>query len=381
MTSPTPARDDEVRVGTVELFFDLVFVFTITQVTIMIAADPSWTRVAQAELIFGNVWYLYGAYAWLTNAVPPRGTTFRLLLFVGMLGFFVVALAAPSAFDDNGLAFGIGYAVATAINTILFLRTDPETVTRTLGRFRPFNASAAALVLAGGIASGGLRWAFWIAAFVVHWGEAPIFGVTDVGVRGGHFVERHGLLLLIALGESVIAVGSSLDGGELGTGELVSAVLGLTLAGTLWWLYFDGDDARAGRALYDATPRRRALLALYGFGYGFLLVLGGIIVLAAGLERSLPHYDRAVDGWTAAFLGAGVAAYVTGLALLRVLLGIGRADVRFVVAGLAVVTVVVGLWASGLAQVATLVAVVLAGILVEARTSPNRDDISDRRSP
>ena len=379
MGVPLPGRDDAARVSTVELFFDLVFVFTITQVTIMVAHDPSWTRVAQAELIFGNVWYLYGAYAWLTNAVPPRGTAFRLLLFVGMLGFFVLALAAPGAFDDNGLAFGIGYAVATIVNTVLFLRTDPDTVTRTFGRFRPFNASAAALILAGGIATGGLRWALWIAAFLVHWTEAPIFGVTDVGVRGGHFVERHGLLLIIALGESVIAVGSSLDSSSLGTGELVSAVLGLTLAGALWWLYFDGDDERAERALYDATPRRRALLALYGFGYGFLLVLGGVIVLAAGLERSLPHYDRAVDGWTAAFLGAGVAAYVAGLALLRWLLGIGRADVRVAVAAVAVATVVVGLWASGLAQVATLVAVVLAGIVVESRYRRDPDALDDGR--
>ena len=373
-------RDDEVRVSTVELFFDLVFVFTITQVTILVAHDPSWTRVAEAELVFGNVWYLYGAYAWLTNAVSPRGTTFRLLLFLGMVGFFVMALAIPGAFDDDGLAFGIGYTIATVVNTVLFLRTDPETVTRTFGRFRPFNATAAALVLTGGIASGGLRWALWIAAFLVHWTEAPLFGVTDVGVRGGHFVERHGLLLLITLGESVIAVGSSLDSGSLGAGELISAVLGLALAGALWWLYFDGDDARAERVLYEATPRRRALLALYGFGYGFLLVLGGIIVLAAGLERSLPHYDRAVDGWTAGFVAGGVAAYVAGLALLRVLFGIGRADVRFTIAVVAVITVPVGLWTSGLAQVATLVVVVVTGILIEAHLEPDVDHTTDRSS-
>jgi low temperature requirement protein LtrA len=379
MTARIPNRDDELRVSTVELFFDLVFVFTLTQVTIMVAHHPSWTRVAEAELIFANVWYLYGAYAWLTNAVPPRGATFRLLLFLGMVGFFVVALAVPGAFDDNGLAFGVGYALATVVNTVLFLRTDPETVTRTFGRFRPFNATAAALVLAGGFANGGWRWALWIAAFLVHWTEAPLFGVTDVGVRGGHFVERHGLLLLIALGESVIAVGSSLDAASLGTGELVSAVVGLTLVGALWWLYFDGDDDRAERALYDATPRRRALLALYGFGYGFLLVLGGVIVLAAGLERSLPHYDRAVDGWTAAFVAGGVATYVTGLALLRTLLGIGRADIRFAIAVVAVASVVVGLWGSGLAQVVTLTVVVVAGIVVESRAEPNHTSERRRR--
>ena len=375
-----PDRDDEARVSTVELFFDLVFVFTITQVTITVAHGPSWTRVAEAELVFGNVWYLYGAYAWLTNAVPPRGTRFRLLLFLGMVGFFVMALAIPGAFDDDGLAFGIGYTIATAVNTVLFLRTDPETVTRTFGRFRPFNATAAALVLAGGFASGGLRWALWIAAFLVHWTEAPLFGVTDVGVRGGHFVERHGLLLLITLGESVIAVGSSIDSGSLGAGELISAVLGLALAGALWWLYFDGDDDRAERVLYEATPRRRALLALYGFGYGFLLVLGGVIVLAAGLERSLPHYDRAVDGWTAGFVAGGVAAYVAGLALLRVLFGIGRADVRFTIAVVAVITVPVGLRTSGLAQVATLVVVVVTGILIEAHLEPDVDHTTDRSS-
>jgi low temperature requirement protein LtrA len=361
------ANDEEVRVSTIELFFDLVFVFTITQVTLMITADPSLARVAQAELIFGNLWYMYGAYAWLTNATSPDGRGYRLLLLVGMGGFLLAAISAPLAFGDNAAVFGVAYLVLTLVNTVLFLQADPETVTRRLGRLRPFNLVAALLILAAGFLDGPLQWICWVLAFLVHWTEAPLFSVTDVGVRSTHFVERHGLILLIALGESVIAVGATLSGQPLDGLDVVVAALGLALVAALWWLYFDGDDARAEARLATSGPAERARLALYGYGYGFFLVLGGIVLLAAGLHGAVLHHDDSLHAWDAIALGGGLGITLGGLGLLRGLLRIGAPGARLVAAVLACATIPLGVAATGGAQLVATVVIVVVLAAVETR--------------
>jgi low temperature requirement protein LtrA len=359
------APTDDVRVSTVELFFDLVFVFTITQVTLLITADPSWARLAQAALVFGNVWYMYGAYAWLTNARPPQETVYRLLLLLAMAAFLLLAVSTPRAFGDNSAVFGIAYLVVTLVNTVLFLRVDPSTVTRRGGRLRPFNLTAALLILGAGFADGALQWGLWVLAFLVHWTEAPLFQVTDIGIRSTHFVERHGLILIITLGESVVAVGVALSGHRLGSGDVAIALLGLVVVASLWWLYFDGDDTRAEQRLARSSPRERAHLAIYGFGYGFLVILGGIIVLAAGLHGAVEHYDTAVPRWDAALLAAGAAASIAGIALLRRVLRIGPVLPRLLGAGAVLLTVPIGRAGSGLAQVAAVAAVLVAVVAFE----------------
>jgi low temperature requirement protein LtrA len=133
----------ETRVSTVELFFDLVFVFTITQLTSLLTEDPSALGVARMILVFGNVWWMYGGYAWLTNAVPPREPGLRLLMLVGMAGFLVVALAIPHAFDAGGVAFGLGYLVVTLVHTGMFLRSTHESTLRAMVRLGPFKAITA----------------------------------------------------------------------------------------------------------------------------------------------------------------------------------------------------------------------------------------------
>jgi low temperature requirement protein LtrA len=135
-------------VSSIELFFDLVFVFTITQLTSLLVAEPTWTGLARVVLLFGNIWWMYGGYAWLTNSVPPREPATRLLMLVGMGGFLVVALAIPRAFGDSGVVFGIGYLVVTLVHTGLFLRSSEGSAVKAMARLGPFNAVTAALVLA-----------------------------------------------------------------------------------------------------------------------------------------------------------------------------------------------------------------------------------------
>jgi low temperature requirement protein LtrA len=198
--------------------------------------------------------------------------------------------------------------------------------------------------------------------------------ITAVGgfrIRAQHFVERHGLIVLIALGESVVAIGVGVQGREMTAGVVVTSILSLALASAMWWLYFDGEDERAERALDEASSARNPWLALFAFGYAFLPVLGGIIVVAAGVKQAVLRYDQPATAATAWFLAAGVAAYVAALVLLRAILDTGPLTPRLVVAGGALLTVVAGLAVSPEAQLGALTFVIGAGIVFEL-LSPSR---------
>src|SRR5919201_2670158 len=158
--------ETEERVSSLELFFDLVFVFTITQLTTLLAHVPTLAGVLQTTVIFGNVWWMYGGYAWLTNAVPPRELGVRLLLLVGMGGFLLVALSIPTAFRGGGAAFGVGYLIVTLVHTGVFLRVSQQSVLKAMLGLGPFNIITAALLLAGGLATGSTRVVLFAAGFV-----------------------------------------------------------------------------------------------------------------------------------------------------------------------------------------------------------------------
>jgi low temperature requirement protein LtrA len=360
---------DDVRVSTIELFFDLVFVFTITQLTSLLTSEPNAAGLARVVLIFGNVWWMYGGYAWLTNAVPPRQPELRLLLLLGMAGFLVVALAVPDAFGDNGVAFGVGYLVVTLVHTALFLRSTEESTVRAMSRLGPYNAITAFLLLAAGFTDGAGQWTLWTAAFVLHWASPLVTPVGDFPIRAGHFVERHGLIVLIALGESIVAIGIGVQGEELTSGLLVTAVLGLALAAALWWLYFDGEDERAERSLREAPDTRNPWLGLFAFGYAYLAILAGIIVLAAGVKKAVVDYADPATAEVAWFLAGGVAVYMVGLAVFRMVLGTGLVGPRFAIAGVALATVFAGFAISLEAQLAALALTVTAGIVLEPRAT------------
>jgi len=362
----------EIRVSTVELFFDLVFVFTITQLTSLLVRDPTVIGLARVALVFGNVWWMYGGYAWLTNAVPPRDLVLRLLVLAGMAGFLVVALAIPDAFGNSGVAFGVGYLVVTLVHTWMFLRSTEESTLRAMVRLGPFNAITAVLLLIAGFTSGAVQWALWLCGFVLHWITPYFIRVSGFRIRAAHFVERHGLIVLIALGESVVAIGIGVMGRDLGSGLVLTAVLGLAVAAALWWLYFDGEDERAERALDAANRDRRPWLALYAFGYAFLPILAGIIVFAASVKLAIVRYAQPVTAPAAWFLATGVAAYVLGLVWFRRLLGIGSLGVRLMIAALALLTGIVGLAVSPEAQLGALVAILGGGVIVESRLLSRR---------
>jgi low temperature requirement protein LtrA len=355
----------EVRVSTIELFFDLVFVFAITQLTSLLAGEPTVVGLGRVVLIFGNLWWIYGGYAWLTNAVPPREPVLRLLLLLSMGGFLVVALAIPTAFDGGGVAFGVGYLLVTLVHTGMFLLSSHESAVRAMRRLGPANAITAALLLLAGFTQGLLQWTLWTAAFGLHWVSPFFTAVPGFPIRAAHFVERHGLIVLIALGESIVAVGIGMAGHGLQVDRVVTAVLGLVLAAALWWLYFDGEDERAERVLDAAGVDRATWLALYGFGYAFLPILSGIVVFAAGVKNAVVQSGEPLTASAAWLLAAGVGTYLVGLAWFRRLLGIGPVGARLAIAGAVLPSAMIGLAISPEAQLGVLATLVVGGVLAE----------------
>jgi low temperature requirement protein LtrA len=369
VTEPTQVE----RVSTLELFFDLVFVFTITQFTALLANDVSWAAVGRIIVMLGAIWWMYSGYAWLTNAVAPNSTYRRFLLLVGMAGFLVIALAIPQAFAASaatGWAFGIGYFVVNAVHTTLFISVGgAKQAMRLIG---PSNLLTASLILVGGFVPTPARIWLWTVAVFVQLISPYVRPLGGFQIGPAHFVERHGLVIIVALGESLVAVGVGLSL-HLEIGLLVVAVLALTLSYFLWWAYFGGDEIRAEHAMEAIKdPRRRALAALNAFGYAHWPMLLGIIALSAGLKKLALHPFDALTLGQATTLGGGVALFLAGDIAFRVLLHIGRPWLRILSTAGALVTIPLG-QVRGLAQLGALVAVMVVPLSVDGYRSFQRD--------
>jgi low temperature requirement protein LtrA len=354
------------RVSTLELFFDLVFVFTITQLTAVLSDDPTARGLLRVVLMLGVIYYMYGGYAWLTNAVAPDRAARRLLLLGGMAGFLVLALAVPRAFSEGDVAFGVAYLAIVSIHAGLFTRAGLTNTIRAVIRLTPFNLVSALLVLAAVVVEGTAAYLLWAAAFALEWFTPRAAGTGGYRIAPAHFVERHGLVVIVALGESIVAIGIGAADLPVDLALASVAVLGLLLAACLWWAYFGGDDTRAERALAAVPDDRRGWVAICAFGYWHLLMLLGIIVLAAGLKDVIGHAFDPLDLAHALMLGGGTALFLAGDVLFRRTLAIGPGGLRAAAAALALATVPLGLTVAALAQLAALLLVLAASLAAEA---------------
>ncbi|MBG0830587.1 low temperature requirement protein A [Planomonospora sp. ID67723] len=361
---PAPP-ETELRVSTLELFFDLVFVFTVTQLTQLIAdgiRDGEPISVLQVLLVFGVIWWMYAGYAWLTNAIPPVRPARRVLILLGMAGFLIVALAIPSAFDDGGMAFAAGYLLLILVHAGLYLQA-----TAAFARVVPFNLGGVALIGVASLLDPPYNYLLWGAAVLLLWGSPYFIGQKGFQLKPEHIVERHGLLVIVALGESIVALGIGAQGLPVGFALGLTAVLGLALAAGLWWIYFGGDDeTHAEHALAGSEPVRRTRLVLGAYFYAHIPMLLGIVAVAAGVKKVIGHPVDPLKLSAAVTLAAGVTLFLAGSAWFRRVLGIAGNRLRAVGAAAAPVTVVLGLW-SALAQLAVLVALLTAVIVLERR--------------
>jgi low temperature requirement protein LtrA len=358
------------RVTTLELFFDLVFVFTLTQLTTVLFEAPNARGLLRVVVMLGVIWWMYGGYAWMTNAVNANTTPRRLVLFAAMGAYFVLALSIPDAFGGTGLAFGIAYLLVVVLHSALFTQATVASAVRAILTLAPYNLFAALVVVTGGALGGTAQYLLWGAAGLFEW-STPLFrGTSGFLIAPAHFVERHGLVVIIAIGESVVAIGFGASQLPVDGSLVAVAAVGLALSACLWWLYFGGDDERAEHALTALPQLERAQASVRAFGYWHMPMLLGIIAIAAVSREATAHPFSSLTWARAAILGGGVAAYLAGDVAFRAELGIGRGRWRAAGVLVALAVIPVGVRVSPFAESAVLVAVLLAVIVAEARALP-----------
>ena len=319
----------ERRVTPLELFFDLVFVFALTQVTGFLADHLTWVGMIQGAALLVVLWWAWAGYVWLTNAVPAEEVIpARLVILTAMAAMLVASLAVPAAFGTYGVLFGLSYFVVRLLQVLLYaLATGgtPET-RRAILRLSTGFLLAPALLVVAGFLDGFAQGLLWVFALAIDYGVAFVGGVSGFRVHAGHFVERHGLVVIIALGESIVAVGVGVSGLAIGAGVIVAVVLGVALAAGLWWAYFDLVMLAAERRLTRAKGEERARLARDSYSYLHLPMVAGIIFVALGVKQTLAHVGDPLGIIPAAALCGGVALYLLGHNAFR-LRDVGSASV------------------------------------------------------
>jgi low temperature requirement protein LtrA len=302
----------EERVKPLELFFDLVFVLALTQCTALMAATPTWSGLAKGMLVLGVLWWSWVGYAWLTSVVDPEEGVVRFAIFAAMAALLVAALCVPQAFDSLALLFACSYAVVRIAHIVLFTvasRDDPG-LRRSVVGLAGSTAIGVGLLLLASLADGGVQGGLWALALLLDMGGPFLFGSEGWMLIPAHFAERHGLIVIIALGESIVALGVGAQAG-VDAGVVVAAVLGIAVAAELWWLYFDVVALVAGRRLSNAAAgRERNEIARDSFSYLHLPMVAGIVLLALGLKKTLAHVGDPLELVPAVALLGGVALYL-----------------------------------------------------------------------
>jgi len=350
------------KVRPVELFLDLVFVFTISQITGLVAHPHGLTSYLQAALVFASLMWIYDGFAWLTSNITFSRDFESWLMFAAMVGFFLMAVAIPTVAGRGGVLFAAGLLLVTLIHALMFTFTSTSSA-RAIYSVAPYNFASALLVLAAGVVPHPWNLVLWTLGIGLLVGAVLSRSEVQFSLSPRHFAERNGLLILIALGESIFGLGLGATGLHLSPTLILYVVLGLLLSAHLWWSYFGPDAERVEHVMVSASPTRRGHLALYGFGAGHFLMLSGIILTAAALEVGIHAPTHAVSTATAWNLSGGLALYFVGDVYFRRVMGLGPGRLRLLLAFLLLATVPLGLTFSALAQ---LLVVVLILVLVFA---------------
>jgi low temperature requirement protein LtrA len=305
-------QGNEHKVTPLELFFDLVFVFAITQVTKLVTNEPTWAGALHGMLVLAAVWWAWTTYAWLTSATDVDEGGVRLAMLAAMGAMLGVALAVPGAFGADAVLFGVAYLLVRVLHFILstiVARDDPER-RGVLLRFAPTAAFGTSLILIAAFLGGNARVAVWVVALTVDYLGPAVIGMgRGWRIAPEHFAERYGLIILIALGESIIAIGVG-AGFTLTAGVIVAAALGLTVVSALWWLYFDVAAILARRPLIHSIGIDRARLARDAYSYLHLPMIAGIVLFAFALKTTIRHVGETLPTLPAVALCGGAALYL-----------------------------------------------------------------------
>jgi low temperature requirement protein LtrA len=322
MTNVLRSRDAHARVTYVELFFDLVFVFAVTQLSHTLLEHLSLTGALQTLLLLLAVWWVWIYTCWFTNWADPDRTAVRVMLFVLMLAGLALSAAIPGAFGDQGLLFASAYAFMQVARTVFMcaaLRRHDERNFRNFRRIACWLALSAVFWLAGGFAAGAERVALWVIALGIEY-LAPVAGfavpglgrstTTDWKIDGAHMAERCALFVIIALGESILITGATaakLPATAATTAAFVAAFVGSV---AMWWIYFNIGAERGSRQLAGSADPGRIARAVYT--YLHLPIVAGIVVCAVADELVIAHPYGHVEAAAAAVILGGPAIYLLG---------------------------------------------------------------------
>jgi low temperature requirement protein LtrA len=307
------------RVLPLELFFDLVFVLALTQSTALISDHPTWDGVAQGMLVLGVLWWSWTAYAWLTSVVDPEEGAVRIAIFAAMAAFLIVALCVPEAFGDLALTFAVAYAGVRFAQIALFLIAsgDDPALRKSVTGLAISTAIGVGLLVGAAFLDGVGQGALWALALLLDMAGPYFFGAEGWKLVPEHFAERHGLIIIIALGESIVAIGVAADVG-LDAGVVAAAVLGIGLASAMWWVYFDVVALVSARRLARAEEgRERNELARDSYSYMHFVLVAGVILLAFGIKKVLGHVEDPLKVVPAFGLLGGLAVYLLGHVAFR----------------------------------------------------------------
>ena len=358
------------RVTPLELFFDLVFVLALTQCTALMAAEPTWTGLVKGLLVLGVLWWSWVGYAWLTSVLDPEEGGVRIVMFAAMAALLVAALCVPRAFGDEALLFAIAYGAIRAAHIALFMlasRDDPRLRQSVLGLAGGSAIGVGLLVAASGV-DGWLQGAFWALALLLDMGEPFLFGSEGWSLEHpGHFAERHGLIIIIAIGESIVAIGIGASSG-VDAGVVAAAILGIAVAAAVWWLYFDVVSMLAERDLTSLPAGRvRNERARDTYSYLHFPMVAGIVLGALGLKKTLADVGGELDTVTAFAMLGGTSLYLLGHVGQR-LRNVGTVNTyRLVSAALLLALIPLAVELPALATLAILAAVLWVLIGLEAK--------------
>jgi low temperature requirement protein LtrA len=348
------------RVTPLELFFDLVFVLALTQCTALMAATPTWEGVAQGLLVLGVLWWSWVGYAWLTSVVDPEEGTVRIAMFVAMAAFLVCALCVPEAFGSDALLFACAYGVVRSAHIWLFTLASREDagLRHSVVGLGVSTAIGVGILVVASFTDGAVQGGLWALAIVLDAGGPYFFGADGWKLVPGHFAERHGLIVLIALGESIVAIGVG-AGHRLTAGVVTAAVLGMVVAAAMWWMYFDVVAIVAERRLSSAAEgREQNEIARDSYSYLHFFMVAGIVLLAFGLKQVLGHVGDPLKLVPAVALLGGTALYLLAHVAFR-LRNVHSLNRRRLVCALLLLALIPA--AIALASIATLA--VLAALL------------------
>jgi low temperature requirement protein LtrA len=358
----------EAIVSPLELFFDLVFVFALTQVTAFLAGDPTFAQLGRGLVVLAIMWWAWSGFAWLTSTVDPELVLPRLVMFASMAAMLVVALATPGAFEDDGVLWGLGYLAVRLLHAALFAlaaRGDPALARAVLSLVASLIPGAGLIIVASTAFEGSTRDLLWVLAVVLDYGIVLAQGSKGWHVHARHFAERFSLVVIIAFGESIVAIGVGAESVDLGTREVIAALFAVGIACALWWAYFDVVAVVAEHRFTEAVGVEQLRMARDSYALLHLPMVSGIVLFALGVKKVVEHAGDPLKDMPAAALCGGLALYLLAHVGFR-LRNVGTISrPRIVAAAACLATTPLAIEIAGVATLAILLAISVALITYE----------------